>query len=188
MASLYSCKKNWWKTDTSPYLWGSWGGKYGDNKIDYDCLAARGRRALAATDFAGIAVNLLLLVFASVLGGWWGRPRSAERSRPPWLFVFTFLWALANYSEAFSYLVLNTIWLKSDMETVVVASRVSRWVWAGLSLLLAIVVARWLRHPAARAATILGADGAANRVWTILFAVYVAVVGIIMASARILLT
>lgn len=32
-------------------------------------------------------------------------------------------------TEAFSYLVLNTIVLKSDMKTVVYESGVSRWVW-----------------------------------------------------------
>jgi len=130
---------------------------------------------------------LLLLAFASVLGGWWRRREPARPSRRHWLLLFAFLWALANYAEAFFYLVLSAVWLKSDMETVVVASGVSRWVWAGTGLLLTIGVGRWLRRPATEAATFLGGDGPGKQVWPVLFVAYVAAVGTRMAAARIVL-
>jgi hypothetical protein len=136
-AFLSGCKANWWQTDTSWFLWGSWGGD-----IDYDCLRARGGPALGLTEFAGIAVNFLLLALALTVA-------RSRRLAPPsreWVLVGSVLWALANYAEAFSYLVLNTIVLRSDMKTVVYESGVSRWVWCGAGVLGAIVCARALRR------------------------------------------
>jgi hypothetical protein len=77
--------------------------------------------------------------------------KARSGTRWPWLFLATFLWALANYAEAFSYLVLNTIWLKSDMEGVVLESGVDRWLWVCLGTFLAVLAARLLLKPARRA-------------------------------------
>jgi len=183
VAYLYHCKANWWQTDLSWYLWSSWGGK-----VDYDCLRARGRPALMMMGLGGRAVNLVLLVTAPWVGCWWRNGESSGPDRWPWLFLVTFFWALANYAEAFSYLVLNTIWLKSDMSDVVLESRVSRWPWLAAGVLLAVLAARWLRQPARRAATILAGPAGSSCMWMRLFVLYVVVVGVVMAAARISLT
>lgn len=49
---LVGCKKNWWTTDTSWFLWDSWGGP-----VDTACLHAKGLRAEAITDVGGIVVS-----------------------------------------------------------------------------------------------------------------------------------
>ena len=119
-AWLLGCKADSWRTGTRWFLWGSQGGA-----IDFSCLARRGRGAQAVTALAGIAVNLIQLGMAPILGAWW-KP-ATETRRTLWL-AATLLWALANYAEAFSYLVLNSLWLKSDMAAVVTATGISRWV------------------------------------------------------------
>ena len=182
-AYLYGCKANWWQTDTSWFLWSSWAGA-----VDYDCLRARGGTGLAVTDGAGIVVNLLFLAVAPVLGRW-SRidPVSSSRSSQ-WLFLATFWWALANFSEAFSYLVLNTLWLKSDMLTVVVETGISRWIWFTASLLAAFFIVRALRGPARKAAAVMAASETPGRAIEALFPVYVCLVSAGMAAARITLT
>lgn len=182
-AYLYGCKANWWQTDTSWFLWGSQGGA-----VDYDCLSRRGRIALGMTDFGGIAVNLILLALAPLVGRWQRKDFATGESRWPWWFLATFIWALANYAEAFSYLVLNTLWLKSDMRTVVTASGINRWIWLGAGVVGATLVTRWMMGPARRAADVLAAQRGSRGAWLRRFAVYVAVVSIVMAAGRIVLT
>lgn len=176
-AFLLGCKTNWWQTDTSWFLWGSWGGD-----IDYDCLRARGGAALGLTEFAGTAVNLALLTLTLIVA----RSRRLASSR--WILVGALLWALANYAEAFSYLVLNTVLLKSDMKTVVDQSGVSRWIWSVLGVLGAVVFARSLALPAQTAATLLATRLLPARTWAILFVLYTAAVASAMAAARLVLT
>ncbi len=183
VAYLFGCKSNWWQTDISWFLWGSRGGA-----IDYGCLRARGGTALGLVEFSGIAVNIMLLALSAIVGRWWRAHLPASRSQYPWLFLATFLWALANYAEAFSYLVLNTIWLKSDMLDVVTESGVSRWIWLSGGALSAALIARLLWQPAWRAAAILAASSGSRRLWLVSFALYVAVVSMVMAAARIVLT
>src|SRR5690349_17501240 len=86
-AYLYHCKANWWQTDTSWYLWSSWGGRYGNHEIDYECLRAHGGPAFAMTEFAGIAVNLFLFGMAPVVGCWWRSDPTGNGTRWPWLFL-----------------------------------------------------------------------------------------------------
>ncbi len=176
MAYLSGCKMNWWQTKTSWFLWDSRGGD-----IDYACLKTRGATALALVDGAGIALNLILLGVALLLG------RLHGPERYPWLFTATVFWGLSNYAEAFSYLVVNTLWLKSDMETVVVASGVSRGVWLLAGSAGAVVAGRALYGPARRAAELLQGPRLSARTWLWVFSLYVAVVGLIMAAARIVL-
>jgi hypothetical protein len=178
-AFLSGCKANWWQTDTSWFLWGSWGGD-----IDYDCLRAHGGPALGLTEFAGIAVNFLLLALALTVA-------RSRRLAPPsreWVLVGSVLWALANYAEAFSYLVLNTIVLESDMKTVVFESGVSRWVWCGAGVLGAIACARLLAAPTRSAAAALATPRISSRAWAWLFALYTVAVGSAMGAARLVLT
>jgi hypothetical protein len=99
---LYGCKKTFWQTDASWYLVSSWRGK----DIDEACMHQRGHAALAWGAFGGIAVNLLLLVILIPI-----LRLSLAKGARSWWFVALFLWALANYAEAYSYLVLNTAWL-----------------------------------------------------------------------------
>ena len=183
VAYLFGCKANWWQTDMSWFLWNSRGGQ-----IDYGCLRARGGAALGLTDFAGIIVNLAFLALAPLVGRWWRTDLRSNGSRWEWVFLTTFLWALANYAEAFSYLVLNTILLKSDMETVVIVSGISRWVWLGAGFLLAVLIGRLLRQPALRAAVVLAAPRGSTRAWLRAFVLYVVVVSGAMGAARIILT
>ena len=178
-AFLSGCKASWWQTDTSWFLWGSWGGD-----IDYDCLRARGGPALGLTEFAGIAVNLLLLALALTIS----RSRRLATSSREWVLVGSVLWALANYAEAFSYLVLNTIVLKSDMKIVVYESGVSRWVWCGAGVLGAIACARALAAPTRSAATALATPRISSRTWAWLFVLYTVAVGSAMGAARLVLT
>ncbi len=179
VAYLYGCKANWWQTDMSWFLWSSWGGA-----IDYDCLQKHGGAALGLTDFGGVAVNLAFLALAPVVGRWWRWRLLSDASQTPWLFLGSFFWALANYAEAFSYLVLNTLWLKSDMQTVVLESRVSRWVWFLGGSFLAVAVAGLLRKPCGWAATILATPRGSRRVWLGVFVLYVVVIAVVMAEAR----
>lgn len=176
---LYGCKKTFWQTDASWYLVSSWSGK----DIDHACMQRRGHAALAWGAFGGTAVNLLLLfIFIPILRFWVAKP-----ARSLWLVVL-FFWALANYAEAYSYLLLNTAWLKSDMKMLVVESGINRWIifLAGVVSALAIV---WLLKPVAqRAAGILAVSDPSQRLWRFLFVLYVAAVGLGMMSARVVLT
>jgi len=183
VAFLCGCKANWWQTDTSLLLFGSQGGA-----IDYGCLGRSGRTALGMTEFGGIAVNLLLLALAPLVGRWWRKNSTAGDSRWRWWFLATFIWALANYAEAFSYLVLNTLWLKSDMRTVVAASGINRWIWFGAGTLVATLVARWMLGPARRAADALATRRGPSEAWLRRFVVYAASASIAMAAGRIIMT
>lgn len=176
-AYLSGCKANWWRTDTSWFLWGSWGGD-----IDYDCLSARGGAALGLTEFAGTAVNLALLALASVLA------RSGRLASSRWILVGSVLWALANYAEAFSYLVLNTVVLKSDMKAVVYESGVNRWIWFGFGVAGAIGFGRALATPIRSAAAELATHRVSARTWWTLFVLYATLVGLAMGTARMVLT
>ena len=178
-AFLSGCKANWWQTDTSWFLWGSWGGD-----IDYDCLRARGGPALGLTEFAGIAVNFLLLALALTVA----RSRRLATPSREWVLVGSVLWALANYAEAFSYLVLNTIVLKSDMKTVVYEAGVSRWAWCGAGVLGAIACARAMTAPTRSAAATLATPRMSSRTWAWLFALYTVAVASAMGAARLVLT
>lgn len=181
VAYLHGCKTNWWQTDVSWFLWDSWAGP-----VDYECLQSKGAAALGLTDFAGIGVNLILIGLALLFGRWWDS-RPARRSCGAWVFVGTIFWALANYAEAFSYLILNTLWLSSDMKTVVVASGVTRWAWSGLSVVAAVILWRMLLGPVRVAAALLQSPGVTDRTWLTIFAGYVAVVSLTMGAARIVL-
>lgn len=154
-AWLLGCKADGWRTGTQWFLWGSQGGE-----IDFGCLARRGSGALAMTSLAGILINVLLTGFAALLGAWW-RPTVSKRRA--WWLTATLLCALANYAEAFSYLVVNTLWLKSDMAGVVAATGISRWIWFFVGMLAAGLIARGLLPVARRAAGVLaGSDGSAR--------------------------
>lgn len=173
-AYFWGCKSNWWQTDMSWYLWGSLAGK-----VDWACLRAQSGAALGLTAFAGIAVNLTFLGLAFAL------LRSLSSAKNPWLFAGAVFWALANYAEAFSYLVLNTVWLKSDMETVVQESGISRGMWLGAGVLAAFLCAYWLRPAVRSAAELLTTRRMSSRAWRWAFTIYVMVVGVIMGAARI---
>jgi hypothetical protein len=179
VAFIFDCKANWWQTDTSWFLWGSWGGD-----IDYDCLRARGGPALGLTEFAGIGVNLALFAVALMVS------RSRQLASPSyrWALVGFVLWGLANYAEAFSYLVLNTLILKSDMQTVVQESGVNRWVWSAAGGLGALACARALATPAQSVAAALATPRISRRAWAWLLALYTVAVGSAMAAARLVLT
>lgn len=182
-AYLFGCKASWWRTDFSWVLWGSFSGAY-----EPGCLEQRGAAAVALTAFAGSGVNLLILALAPLLGGWMrADPTRSSAARQGW-FLTTFWWALANYAEAFSYLVVCMLWLKSDMLTLVEATGVSRWIWLAGSLPLAALTALWLRRPARTAAAILDAPGPPRRATPLLFVLYVVLVGGAMVAARVLLT
>jgi hypothetical protein len=100
----------------------------------------------------------------------------------------TFFWALANYAQAFSYLVLNTGWLKSDMETLVIESGINRWTIFLVGLVSAIAVGRVLRPIAQKAAAMLATPYRSERLWCFRFVLYVALVGVVMTAARVRLT
>lgn len=176
---LYGCKKTFWQTDTSWFLLSSWGGK----DIDDHCLQKRGPAAAAWSAFGGVAVNLLLLfVLLTIL--WMSRQKVASS----WWFVTLFLWALANYAQAFSYLVLNTAWLKSDMAALVVESGINRWIIFVVGLVLAIAMAWVLRPISQKAASMLATPYSSERLWRFRFVLYVALVGVVMTAARVVLT
>jgi hypothetical protein len=176
MAYLWGCKVNWWQTDVSWYLLGSQAGK-----IDWDCLGVQGGLALGLTGFAGVAVNLIVLGLAELFL----RHSWAPGNR--WLFVGVVFWALANFAEAFSYLVLNTLWLKSDMAVVVHESLVNHWVWFAAGLVSAIVFARGLLPAVHSAADLMMTPRVSSRTWVWAFINYALVVGLGMGVARIML-
>jgi len=180
-AYLYGCKANWWQTYMSWFFWDSWAGP-----IDYRCLHAKGPVAEGVTDFAGVAVNLLFLALAPLVGRWWQTPPPKD-SVKSWVLVGTVFWALANYAEAFSYLVLNTFWLSSDMTGVVFASGVSRWNWFALGAVAAVLVWRSLLGSLRAAGTILENPHVTRGSWLVIFAAYVIVLSLAMGTARIVL-
>ncbi|MBW8879376.1 MAG: hypothetical protein JF614_30960 [Acidobacteria bacterium] len=175
-AWLQGCKADGWRTGTRWYLWGSQGGD-----IDFGCLARRGRGALALTALAGIAVNLVQIGLASLLGAWW---RPAIGPRRTWWLAATLLWALANYAEAFSYLVLNSLWLKSDMAGVVASTVTSRWIWFTAGILAAGLIARGLLPMIKKTADALAGAGGSVRFWMGFFILYTAGVGLAAAVNR----
>ncbi len=173
------CKADGWRTGTRWFLWGSQGGA-----IDFACLARRGRPALALAGLAGIAVNLLQIALAPILGAWW-RPAVGEKRA--WWMAATLLWALANYAEAFSYLVLNTLWLKSDMAGVVAATGVSRWAWFAAGVLGAGLIASVLLPAARKTAAAIAGPGGTPRFYLRFFLLYTVGVGLVAAVNRVLL-
>jgi len=177
-AWLLGCKADGWRTGTRWFLWGSQGGA-----IDFACLAHRGRPALALTGLAGIAVNLVQIALAPILGAWW---RPAGKAQTWWL-AATLLWALANYAEAFSYLVLNTLWLKSDMAGVVAATGISRWAWFVVGLLGAGLVASALLPVAKKTAMMIAGPDGSPRFYLGFFLLYTAGVGLVAAVNRVVL-
>jgi hypothetical protein len=181
VAYLYGCKANWWHTYMSWFLWGSWAGP-----VDWHCLKAKGRLALGLTDFAGVGVNLSLLGLAPLVGRWW-RPSPPAGTIQAWLLAGTVFWALANYGEAFSYLILNTLWLSSDMKTVVLASRVSRWVWFAAGIAAAILAWMSLLRPLRAAAQVLASERVSAEGWLKIFAAYVILLSVAMGMARVVL-
>ena len=178
-AWLQGCKADGWRTGTRWYLWGSQGGD-----VDFGCLARRGRGALALTALAGIAVNLVQIGLAPLLGAWW-RPASGERRT--WWLAATLLWALANYAEAISYLVLNSLWLKSDMAGVVAATGISRRIWFTAGMLGAGLIARGLLPVTRKTADALAGSGGSIRFWMGFFLFYTAGVGLVAAVNRAIL-
>jgi len=180
-AWFYGCKADAWRTGTHWYLAGSQGGA-----INEECLARHGGGAAGFVAFAGIAVNLLLISLAPLAGRWWLPARTAGRLR--WGFIATLLVALANSAEAFSYLVLNTLWLKADMRVVVSASGISRWIWTASGLILGAVIARALARPIRRASTALAGPGISERLWLWAFVGYALAVGVAAMLSRGFLT
>jgi len=175
-AWLLGCKADGWRTGTRWLLWGSQGGA-----IDFGCLARRGRGAQAMTALAGIAVNLFQIGLASILGAWW---KPALREKRTWWLAATLLWALANFAEAFSYLVLNSLWLKSDMAAVVTATGISRWLWFVAGTLAAGLIARALLPVSKKAADGLAVSGGSAWFWRGFFVFYTAGVGLVAAVDR----
>jgi hypothetical protein len=176
---LYGCKKTFWQTDTSWFLVSSWSGK----DIDDKCMHRHGHAALAWSAFGGVAVNLLLLFIALLILRMWCRKVAHS-----WGFVAVFFWALANYAEAFSYLVLNTAWLKSDMKTLVIESGINRWILFVLGVLLAAAIAWALKPIAQTTAAMLAAPNGSERSWRFAFVLYVVLVAGAMTAARAALT
>ncbi len=177
MAYLLGCKANWWRTGTTWLLWNSQAGD-----VDRACLGRQGAGASLLIGGAGIAVNLSILVTAALLA------RASWTIRRPWLLLGALLVALANYAEAFSYLLLNVLWLKSDMATVVAASGMSRGPWLVFGLLAAAAAGSWLAGPTGRAADLFHSPGLPKAGWQSFFVGYVAATGLTMAAERILLT
>ena len=104
-AFALGCKANWFETDMTLYLYRSFGGD-----IDYECLSEKGDWATSIVDGAGVAVNLVLMFFGCALAVVLRRI-----AVPALLAVFASAFAATNYIEAFSYLIVNTIFLRSDM-------------------------------------------------------------------------
>jgi len=181
VARLYGCKADPWTTDTNWYLAGSQGGA-----IDEGCLARHGGGAPALMALGGVAVNLLLLALAPLLGRWWLPARTAGGG-VRWGLVATLFWALANAAEALSYLVVNTVWLHADME-IVARAGLGRWAWTAAGLVLGVMIVWGLRRPVRKAAAVLAesfADGGlSERLWRWGFAAYALAVGVAAVVSR----
>jgi hypothetical protein len=169
-AYLLGCKAEPWRTGVTPFLWGSQGGA-----IDETCLAHEGPWAVAAVALTGIAVNLLC---AAVAGGF------SRRRRGDWPLVAALLFALAHAAEAFSYLVLNTVWLRADLRLAVGAVG-GRWAFLAAGLAGTLGVSRWLRRPVRAAAERLGSPRLTVRFYRFAFALYALAVALAAAVERI---
>jgi hypothetical protein len=169
-AWLLGCKADAWRTGTRWFLWGSQGGE-----IDFGCLARSGRGALALTNLAGISINLLLTGLAGLIGVWW-RPVTERRA---WWLTATLLWALANYAEAFSYLIFNSLWLKSDMAGAVAATGISRWIWFAAGTITAGLISCGLLPMARKTAAVMACTDGSPRFYLGFFLLYTAVIGLV---------
>jgi len=169
-AYLIGCKADPWRTGVTPFLWGSRGGA-----IDEACLARRGPWAVAAVALSGIAVNLLCVGIAGL---------ASRRTRRKWPLVALLLWGLANAGEGLSYLVLNTIWLRSDMAAVVAALG-GRWAWLAAGLAGTFCVSAGLRRPVRTAAERLTSPGLPERFFRLAFTLYTLAVAVLAAIERV---
>jgi hypothetical protein len=169
-AYLLGCKAEPWRTGVTPLLWGSQGGA-----IDETCLARRVPWAVAAVALAGIAVNLLCAAGAGGL---------SRRCRGDWPLVATLLFALANAAEAFSYLVLNTVWLRADLRLAVGAVG-GQWAFLGAGLVGAAGISWWLRRPVRAAAERLASPRLPARFYRFALALYAITVALAAAIERI---
>ncbi|MEA2691011.1 MAG: hypothetical protein QOJ16_398 [Acidobacteriota bacterium] len=131
--------------------------------------------AVAAVALAGIAVNLLC---AAGAGGF------SRRCRGDWPLVATLLFALAHAAEAFSYLVLNTVWLRADLRLAVGAVG-GRWAFLGAGLAGTLGVSWWLRRPVRAAAERLASPRLPARFYRFAFALYAIAVALAAAVERI---
>lgn len=165
-AYLLGCKADWWTTETSPFLYRSFGGP-----IDYTCLEAQGKRSLAIVDGAGVAMNILLLGVGTALARF--------SSFRPWK-AFFLSFAAANFVEASSYLVVNTAILRSDMIAVVNFLGLNRVIIASGSLITAILVG----VPLFRALSRMGEPEIAPRRIARLSIIIAVAVGGLMVMAR----
>jgi hypothetical protein len=166
-AFLLGCREAWWPTAVTPWLAGSEPGR-----IDAACLASRSRLAVAAVALAGIAMNLLLAAGATALAR---RPRRTGMSLSPLgrtRQVFILLIALANASEAVSYLVPNALWPRADMATAIAAAGVGRLPWLAAGLILTGALAGALRAPLREVAEILASPQLPARAWRRGFVLY----------------
>ena len=177
-AWLYGCKADGWRTGMRWYLAGSQGGA-----IDEACLNRHGPGALGVVAFAGIAVNFLLIGLAPLAGRWW-LPAQRASGGIRWGLVASVLVALANGAEAFSYLVVNTLWLKTDMAIVVAAAGAGRWPWTVAGLILGAVFARALAGPIRNAAAALAGPGIPEWIWRWALIAYAPAVGLAALLSR----
>jgi hypothetical protein len=180
VAWLYGCKADPWRTETHWYLAGSRAGA-----VDQKCLSQWGGEALGVMALSGTGVNLLLLALAPLLGRWWLPGRTA-RGTVRWGLVATLLWALANAAEALSYLVINTVWLKTDM-AIVAQSGLGRWRWTLAGLVLGAAAVLALRSPLRKASAALATPERTERFWRWAFAGYALAVGLAAVASRALL-
>jgi hypothetical protein len=130
---------------------------------------------VATVALSGIAVNLLGVGIAGL---------ASRRTRRKWPLVALLLWGLANAAEAFSYLVLNTIWLRSDMSAAVGALG-GRWIFLGAGLAGAVAVAGGLAGPVRTAARSLASPGLSERFFRLSFALYALAVAVLAAIERV---
>jgi hypothetical protein len=177
-AWLYGCKADAWRTGMRWYLAGSQGGA-----IDEACLNRHGRGALGAVALAGIVVNFLLISLAPLAGRWWLPARTASGG-VRWGLVASVLVALANGAEALSYLVVNSLWLKTDMAIVVAAAGIGRWPWTVAGLILGAVFVRALAGPIRSASAALAGPGFPDRLWRWALIGYALAIGLAAVLSR----
>ena len=120
-------------------------------------------------------------------GRWW-LPARTPRGGVRWGLVASVLVALANGAEALSYLVVNTLWLKTDMEIVVAAAGAGRWPWTVAGLILGAVFARALAGPVRSVSAALAGPGIPERLWRWALTGYALAVSLAAVLSRMLLS
>jgi len=172
----FGCKENPWKVRVPFYLFGST-----PAPVDEACANRLNSSQQLVVAVSGVVVNCLFGILALLVVLFIGALKTI-----PLLYVFMYFFALSHLLEATSYLVINSLFLGSDMTLMMEHAPKSRWpilIVASLTLLPAIAL---LVREAPRLGYALFGTDVVDSTWRLSVAILSVFIMVIMGVARVL--